>query len=556
MSDYDFAGYVTRFNTKCADGRTIMPSAFSAQDGDVVPLVWQHQHDSAENVLGHMQLERRGDGIYGYGSFNSLEGGAMAKELVEHGDIDSMSIFANQLKQIGGNVTDGKIREVSLVLSGANPGAYIEDVSMGHAEDGNGEAIIYTDAQLAHEDNGGKPVAEDTGIFDNLTDEQIDAIDALLKQSYDDGVDALAEELEDNDEEVEHSGLMNVFDQSMSDQTPTLSHDAIKSIMSDAERIGSLKESFLAHAGDYGIDDIDILFPDARAIQNTPDFVKRRTEWVAGVINGTHHSPFSRIKTIHADITADEARAKGYVTGNRKKEEVFKLMKRAVSSTTIYKKQKLDRKDVVDITSFDVIAWLKAEMRMMLDEEIARAVLVGDGRDASDDDHIDDECIKPIWLDDDFYALHKFEAASAKTHDFIDDVVRGMKDYRGSGQPTMFISPSLLTELLLLKEKDDSYRRLYPTVAELASAMRVSNIVEVPVLEGLSRNDSKNGKVNLQAIVVNLNDYTIGADKGGEVSFFDDFDIDYNQMKYLYETMISGMLTKYQSALVFEKKTA
>lgn len=570
MSEYDFGGYATRTNIRCSDGRTIMPNAFSDNDGETVPLVWQHQHNDAQNILGHAVLENRPDGVYAYGVFNDTESGQNARKLVEHGDIDSLSIFANNLTQRGGDVTNGAIREVSLVLAGANPGAYIDDVAMSQADDGEGEAVIFMGSGLDTESikHEGETMASDGNVFDGLTDEQFDAIDGLLAEAYNNGVDALANELDndenyDNDDEfvdVEHSGMgdrVNVFDNSMDavDALPSLSHAQFDTIMSDAQRIGSLKESVLSHANDYGIKDVDILFPDARAIQNTPEFVKRKTEWVTTVLNGCHHSPFSRIKTIHADITADEARAKGYVTGRKKIDEVIKLSKRSVISTTIYKKQRMDRKDIVDITSFDVIAWLKAEMRLMLDEELARAILVGDGRQQAAEDKIDEECIKPIWKDDDFYALHKVADKSQSYTQLVDDIVRGMADYRGTGRPTLFVPPSVLTELLLIKDESNSNRRLYHTQEELASALRCSSIVEVPVLENQKRTVSAVER-QLTGIAVNLDDYTIGADKGGEISMFDDFDIDYNQQKYLIETFVSGMLTRWQSAIVFEKKTA
>lgn len=582
---FDFSGYATRNDLKCSDGRTIRSGAFKDNDGEIVPLVWQHQHDDPGNVLGHAVLENRKDGVYAYAKFNDTPQAQNARELVKHGDVSSLSIFANKLVQRGGDVLHGMIREVSLVLTGANPGAYIDNVSMAHGEESDSEAIIYTGLEngvtIEHSDHGDAPqeVEEEVGgntttigdVLEGLSPEQLEAVQYMVGSAYQDGANEVLEQYanydndndndndnDDDNDEVEHSGLKrggmrhNVFDNSDGYvDAPTLSHSEIQAICDDAQRCGSFRDAFLAHAQSYGIENIDVLFPDARAISNTPEFVKRRTEWVGGVINGTHHSPFSRIKTLIADITADEARAKGYdVKGKLKKEEVFKLSKRAVEPTTVYKKQKLDRDDVTDITTLDVVAWLKAEMRMMLDEEIARAILVGDGRSLGADDKINEEKIKPIWTDAELYCMHKRVPNAATTADIIDAFTRARGDYRGSGSPTLYIAPSLLTDMLLIK--DANQRRIYATQAELASALRVSNIVEVPVLEGLKRTDS--GKqYPLLGICVDLNDYTVGADQGGQVSMFDDFDIDYNQQKYLIETRISGMLVRPFSAYVLEK---
>lgn len=565
MEKFDFSGWATKANIRCSDGLTIMKDAFKHNDGKVVPLVWNHDHNDPFNVLGHAMLENREDGVYAYCTFNEdTEQGRNAKSLVEHGDVVSLSIFANKLKKQGENVVHGEIREVSLVLAGANPGATIESI-IRHGEESDEDAIIYMnegitlnhaeekaeekeDTKMAEEKKD-KTIAE---VFDTLNEEQKTAVYAIISQVMDD-----SGEEDDNKEEEKPEMKHNVFDSETKNEE-TLSHDAMTTIINDGKRYGSLKESFLAHAEEYGITNIDYLFPEATNLNPTPEFIKREMGWVTTVMNGVHHTPFSRIKSMFADITEDEARAKGYIKGKLKKEEVFSLLKRTTNPTTIYKKQKLDRDDVVDITDFDVIAWLKSEMRMMLDEEIARAILVGDGRLASSDDKINEDCIRPIWKDADLYSIkRKMTVASAAdkdiASDFIDEVVRGMAEYKGSGSPICFMTEALLTECLLLKDKNGI--RIYKDANEIATAMRVSRIVTVPVMEGLTRTVDAD-TLTLKAIVVNLNDYNVGADKGGSINMFDDFDIDYNQQKYLIETRCSGALTKPHSAIVFETKVS
>ena len=565
MEKFDFSGWATKANIRCSDGLTIMKDAFKHNDGKVVPLVWNHDHNDPFNVLGHAMLENRDDGVYAYCTFNEdTEQGRNAKSLVEHGDVVSLSIFANKLKKQGDNVVHGEIREVSLVLAGANPGATIESV-IRHGEESDEDAIIYMnegitlnhaeekaeekeDTKMAEEKKD-KTIAE---VFDTLNEEQKTAVYAIISQVMND-----SGEEDDNEEEEKPEMKHNVFDSETKNEE-TLSHDAMTTIINDGKRYGSLKESFLAHADEYGIKTIDYLFPEATNLNPTPEFIKREMGWVSTVMNGVHHTPFSRIKSMFADITEDEARAKGYIKGKLKKEEVFSLLKRTTNPTTIYKKQKLDRDDVVDITDFDVIAWLKSEMRMMLDEEIARAILVGDGRLPSSDDKINEDCIRPIWKDADLYTIKRtMTVASAAdkdiASDFIDEVVRGMADYKGSGSPICFMTEALLTECLLLKDKNGI--RIYKDVNEIATAMRVSRIITVPVMEGLTRT-SGSDTLTLKAIVVNLNDYNVGADKGGSINMFDDFDIDYNQQKYLIETRCSGALTKPHSAIVLETKVS
>lgn len=575
MERFDFSGWATRNNLKCSDGRTIRKDAFKDNNGQKVPLVWNHQHNEPFNVLGHALLENREEGVYAYCAFNDTEAGQNAKRLVEHGDVSALSIYANQLKQHGGDVIHGSIREVSLVLAGANPGAFIDSIIC-HGEESEEEAIIYTgeDISLSHADNEEmkeeKPM-EDTkkvenktdnktvkDVFDTLTEEQKTVVYALIGQALES-----AGQTDDNDEyddEEDNNMKHNVFDQDEMMQGNVLSHSDMEEIFSDAKRTGSLKESFLAHAvGTYGIDAIDTLFPEPKSMNTPPDFIKRDTNWVAGVINGVHHTPFSRIKSMFANITEDEARAKGYIKGKLKKEEVFTLLKRTTTPTTIYKKQKLDRDDIIDITDFDVVAWIKSEMRMMLDEEIARAILVGDGRLTSDDDHINEANIRPIWKDDDLYTIKtKITVGAAATDDdkakaVIKAAVKSRKNYKGSGNPVLYTTEDFLTNCLLLE--DTQGYRLYKSEQDVATAMRVSRIVTVPVMENLTRIDSESKERTLVGIIVNLNDYNVGADKGGAVNMFDDFDIDYNQQKYLMETRCSGALIKPYSAIALEMVT-
>ena len=571
MEKYDFSGWVTKNNLKCADGRTIMKDAFKHNDGQKVPLVWNHQHNDPNEVLGYVLLHNQDEGVYGYGTFNDTESGQTAKLLVQHGDVNALSIYANQLKQSMSNVTHGNIREVSLVLAGANPGAYIDSIMM-HGEDSEDEAIIYTgeDIEIYHADRDDstskndegskeekKPMTENNDdktigdVFDTLTDEQKTAVYAIIAQVMG---DSETKNDEGGNKEMKH----NVFDNENENQENTLTHDAMNTIIADGKRYGSLKESFLAHAQEYGIESIDWLFPEAKTLNNPPEFIKRDTGWVSGVMSSVSHTPFSRIKSAFADITEDEARAKGYMKGKLKKEEVFSLLKRTTTPTTIYKKQKLDRDDVIDITDFDVVSWLKAEMRMMLDEEIARAILVGDGRLASSDDKINESNIRPIWKDEELYTIRTY-VTKGTTNDetikaFIRAAIKARKDYKGSGNPVLYTTEDVLTDCLLLE--DGMGRPLYESEEKLRTTLRVSKIVTVPVMENLKRTDEINGEVELMGLIVNLKDYNVGADKGGAINMFDDFDIDYNQQKYLIETRCSGALIRPYSAIAIEAKAA
>lgn len=569
---YDFSGWATRNNIKCSDGRTILKDAFKQHDGQTVPLVWNHQHNESANVLGHAVLENRDEGVYAYCTFNDTEAGKNAKLLVEHGDVTALSIYANQLKQKGSNVMHGTIREVSLVLAGANPGAFIDSV-IRHGEFCEDEAVIYTGEELTLQhaddpsdkadekdkkgddevDNNEKTIKD---VVDSMSEEQKNVLYALVGQALE-GKEMAQSAIEENENNIEEDGgeqemKHNVFEGKETENNNVLSHDAMETILKDAKRYGSLKESFLAHADSYGIKDIEWLFPDAKNVNTPPDFIKRDDSYVQKVMRGVHHVPFSRIKSMHADITADQARAKGYIKGKLKKEEVFTLLKRTTSPTTIYKKQKLDRDDVVDITDFDVVAWLKMEMRMMLDEEIARAILVGDGRSSSDDDKINEMCIRPIASDADLYCVKApVSVAAAATEDdiakaFIRTVIKSRKEYKGSGSPTLFTTEDVITNCLLLEDKNG--RVIYDTVDKLATALRVKEIVAVEVMEGAKTKVNEVEKP-LMAIMVNLVDYYVGADKGGAINMFDDFDIDYNQQKYLMETRCSGALVKPYSAV-------
>jgi len=577
----DFSGWATKAGIKCADGRTIMAEAFKHQDKMTVPLVWQHTHNNPENVLGHAILEARGEGVYCYGFFNDTPSGQQARALVHHKDIESLSIFANKLIERSKQVFHGVIREVSLVISGANPGAVIDNIAIAHG-DGNveeldDEAIIYMGLPLEDEnedeDERVEHAADDTvqDIFNTLTDEQKDvvyfmigaAIEAAsggdLKQSAvddeDDEQQSASNENDESDEtnnseNIEHQDqegitMANVFERgSATAQKATLTHSELNTIVEDAKKLGSFKESFLKHAVEYGIENIDVLFPDAKAISNAPELIARRQEWVNKVLAGARKTPFSRIKTVSADITHDQARAKGYVKGNLKKEEWFALAKRVTTPTTIYKKQKLDRDDIIDITDLDVVAFLKGEMRLMLDEEIARAVLVGDGREVDDDDKISEANIRPIAHDDDFFAHRVVIPANTGSEALVESMLRSRTKYRGTGTPSLYCTEDLLTDLLLGKDKMG--RRYYMNIEELKTALRVNEIITVDVMEDQTADGG-----NLLAVLVNMADYTMGADRGGSVSLFDDFDIDYNQYKYLIETRMSGALTKFKSALVF-----
>lgn len=651
---FDCSGWATRADMLCSDGRTIRKNAFEECDGKTVPVVWNHEHNNPNAVLGHALLENRSDGVYSYIAFNNTDAGQNAKLLVQHGDVDRLSIYANKLKQRGGDVIHGVIREVSLVLAGANPGAVIDTV-MAHGEDSEEEGVIYSGEfienvePLFHADkdenegeskddeakkekgepemaektkttketpnnNGEKTVAD---VFNTLTEEQKKVVYALIGQALEDAdaksgktddakdeketkdevkhsKDAAAANEDDDSEEtvadvfntltdkqkqvvyaligqaLEDAGVdmdeeddeengggnntmkHNVFDQETNTQDQeVLSHSEMEEIFTEAKRNGSLADTVLQH----GITNIDYMFPDAKTIDNVPGFIKREDDWVAGVMAGVHKTPFSRIKSIFANITADEARAKGYIKGNQKVDEVFSMLKRTTTPTTIYKKQKLDRDDVIDITDFDVVAWLKTEMRMMLDEEIARAILVGDGRNQSSNDKINEQNIRPIWTDDDVYTVKaeipitKATTADEKAKAFIKACIKSRKNYRGSGNPVMYMSEDMLTDCLLLE--DVNGRVIYDTVEKLATTLRVTKIVTVPVMEGLKRVKTTNTHF-LAGIYVNLNDYNVGADKGGAVSMFDDFDIDYNAQKYLIETRCSGAMTKPYGAVALE----
>nr|DAV33658.1 MAG TPA: major capsid protein [Caudoviricetes sp.] len=568
----DFSGYATKSGVLCSDGRIIGQGAFAHQDNHKVPLLYGHDHKDPTNIVGHALLHSRNDGMYAECSLNDTMAAQNLGKQVKHGDLNSLSIFANDLRHDGTTVTFGNIREVSLVLAGANREAKIDAVYITHGDGFSDEvedaAIIQFGELLTHgeaEDSSDSDDDDETiqDIVDSMTEKQQNAVAYLVTQALEDSGPA-EKKSEESSDKAEHSAdkpqegstlTHNIF-QGGATQAPsqTLTHDQFMTVMKSAQdRHIKLSESFLAHANDYGIKDINTLFPDAKTLWNTPEFISRRMEWVAGVLNGTRHAPFTKIKTILADITADNARAKGYKTGTKKKDEVFTLLHRITHPQTIYKKQKLDRDDILDITDFDVVAWIKGEMRLMLDEEIARAILVGDGRQVTDDDKIKEENIRPIWKDDELYSYKVQVDKDAKPDACVEAMIRGLDDYRGSGNPTMYAPSKFVTDLLL--QKDQIGRRLYETEAALASAIGVSKIVRVPVMEKLEREvDTK--KYDLKAIVVNLQDYTTGTNKGGQISFFDDFDLDFNQEKYLLETRMSGALVRPGSAMVLEMAQA
>ena len=613
VKGYDFAGWVTRNDVQCADGRVIRHGAFKDQDGQYVPLVWMHQHGGIQNVLGKVLLQDRPEGTYGYGSLNDTESADIARAILKHDDVTSMSIYANQLTRRGNEVVHGTIREVSLVLAGANPEAKIDEVIV-HG-DGLSDDELYLfnaeDNTLRHSDTADiefEPVddivvhaddSKEDSVADNNDNKKSDDSTATDGKDEKDTNDMTVEDVvatmnedqktalyylvgqalqnkdkvdsdsktDDSDEEdaVKH----NVFDSASGADTndDVIVHDALNSIITEAKQGYSMRRVFneyvesndngeaIAHAATYGVDPVDYLFPEAKTTTNTPEFIKRDTGWVSQLMSRVHHTPFSRIKSVFADITADEARARGYMKGKLKKEEVFTLLKRTTTPTTIYKKQKMDRDDVIDITDFDVIAWLKGEMRMMLDEEIARAVLIGDGRPTSDDDHISEEHIRPIWKDAELYTINSvIELEGSETEDdiaksFIRTAIKSRKDYKGSGNPILFTTEDFLTNMLLLEDKIG--HPLYDSVEKLATKLRVSQIVTVEVMEDVTRSvDAKTR--TLMGIIVNPADYNIGADRGGAVNMFDDFDIDYNQQKYLIETRCSGALIKPYSAIAIE----
>lgn len=651
----DFSGYVTRNDLRCTDGRVIRKNAFADNNGNVVPLVWQHDHSDPENILGNVKLENRPDGVYGYGTFNDSARALAAREAVRHGDIESMSIYANHVRQDDmGNVSHGNIKEVSLVLSGANPGAFIDQVSLVHGDRVDhldDEAIIYVGDPFSHSDDDAdeepsvEPEPDDdqdvahadgddssesssddaksdetvADVWDTFTDEQKNVVYAMIGAvlSGDSGKtieQADADDTDESDDDTDGKTIGDVWDslnekqknvayaliasaleddqdegesdsdesgqndnteaaQSAEDEGDTIMHNAFEqnsaapsgvdeflhsdemaAVFADARRGGRLSEAVIAHAQNYGIENIDMLFPDARAIRNTPDFYKRRTEWVNTVLNGTSHVPWSRIKSAYADLTEDEARAKGFTldrnNNKRKMDEIISVAKRETTPQTIYKKQRLDRDDILDITDFDVVAWMKQEMRIMLDEEVARAILVGDGRSAGAEDKIRETNVRPIAFDDEMYTIPVTLPKSYTTSQLIDLVTTSLVDYEGSGSPTLFAEPSFIASMMV--DRDQIGHRQYRNRAELADALGVTSIIDVPVMKGAKDSDGN----ELKALIVNLRDYTVGSDRGGQVSMFDDFDLDYNQQKYLMETRVSGALTRLKSAIaVFAPKS-
>lgn len=574
VSNYDFAGYATKNDIQCSDGRIIRHNAFADQDGQTVPLVWNHDHMAADNVLGHAVLENRDEGVYAYCTLNNTKQGINARELVQNGDICALSIYANQLKQNGPDVIHGAIREVSLVLAGANPGAKIDFV-MAHSDDSDpDEGIIYNDSEgleLAHADSENakeektmeenKQSTEKTvkDVIESMTEEQKNVTYALIGEAIEDTKKELLgdkyEEGTKEDKTVKHNAFEN--ENIEKNEGEELTHSEFVEIMNDAKRKGSVKDAFLEH----GITNVGNLFPEHQAVSRVPEVVDRDQTWVGQVMRSVKHTPFSRVKSFYANITADEARAKGYIKGKQKVEEVITALKRTTDPQTIYKLQKMDRDDVVDITDFDVIAWLKAEMRGKLDEEIARAILVGDGRSSSSEDKIDPLKIRPVYGDDATYTIKRTLARAAGADDyafakaFIKDIVRSRKDYKGSGNPVLYTTEDMLTNMLLIE--DTTGRVIYDTIEKLKTALRVSDIVTVPVMENISREDTgAKKKYNLLGVLVNLADYNVGADKGGAVNMFDDFDIDYNKMKYLIETRCSGALVKPYSAVSFEEEVS
>ena len=562
----DFSGYATKAGLKCSDGRTIMPGAFKHQDKAKVPLVWQHGHTDPENVLGHAILENREDGVYTYGFFNGSAKAVHAKGLLDHKDITMLSIWANELVERAGKVLHGAIREVSLVLSGANPGALIENVTIRHSDGSDDtlddEAIIYSGLELEHatgddenDDNDDTNDADEETVqevYDSMSDKQKQVLHFMLGQALSETADLQQDNVDDDSANSDQEGstmTRNVFEKGDQEtSSPVLSHADVEGIVADATKNGSLKQAVENYALAHGINQIDTLFPEATALTTAPEFYSRRTEWVNSVLNGARKSPFSRVKTHWADLTYDDARAKGYITGEVKKEQFFATARRETSPQTVYKKQKLDRDDILDITDFDVVAWMKGEMRVMLDEEIARAILIGDGRPVDDEDKILEDRIRPIATDDPIFTIQVLAdvqgVAPAGAGNLVDAVIAYRSLYRGTGLPTMYTNERLIAQFMLMK--DTLGRRIYSSLDQVASEMRVSAIVPVEVFDD---------DPTLHAIIVNMNDYNIGADKGGQVSLFDDFDIDYNQYKYLIETRLSGALVKLKSAIVIREGT-
>lgn len=590
MADkFDFSGYATKFNTLCSDGQRIMRGAFDGNP-NIVPMVWQHMHNDPDNVLGHCVLENRDDGVFAYGKFNDSPKAKQAKLLVQHGDINAMSIWANQLKRIGSDITHGVIREISLVLAGANPGALIENVSISHSDGSisecDDEAVIYTDQfisdeEIVHKDSSGETVEK---VFNTLNDKQKDVVYAIIGSLIDDedaehSDDSGENSMEHSDNKEEDTVKINAFEKNAQNDAKNrnyLSHSDFMKIAEDAKKCGSFKQAYegyisdnhIAHAmpevadgtagTDYGINNLDVLFPEYRNISETPEVIKRDDAWVAGVIGGARKVPFSKIRTMSVDITEDIARARGYKKGHLKKEEVIKMAKRTTGPCTVYKKQRMDRDDIIDITSFDVVAFLKREMQMMLREEIARQILVSDGRDAGSDDKIDDQCIRPIYKEEEFYAYHvELDMPEQTPNDenyaewvaLIDSILLAMVDYNGSGSPVLYTTKEIHTRMRMIRDRLG--RKLYSSESELCDALGVTRIVDVPVMK-----DMKDKETNkpLYGIIVDMRDYTIGMNRGGETTFFDDFDIDYNQYRYLYETRMSGALTKSDCAVILEGK--
>lgn len=566
VEGYDFCGWATKNDLLCTDGRTIRDNAFAEQDGEKVPIVWGHNHNSVKDVLGHAILENvPGKGVRMYGFLNDTEEGKHAKESVKHGDVTKLSIYANRLKQNGGDVLHGVIREVSLVLAGANPGATIDCV-MAHGDDYDDAMVVESEdfelresatPEILHNDEaqeGDEMSHEDETIedvFNTLNDKQKEAVYALI---------GFIQESDGKDEDMKH----NVFDTDEKEEKNVLSHAEELEIFADAKKFGSLRDAVLAHAAmdsngnvvDYGVADLEYLFPDAKALNNEPDFIKRDTDWVAKFKGAAKKVPFSRIKTTHANITEEDARALGYIKGKRKKEEVFTLLKRKTDPQTIYKKQKADRDDISDITSFSYVNFIRKEMDGMLDEEVARAGLVGDGRSASSEDHISHDHIRPIWTDEDLYTIKTLVSINSgatqdqKTTAIIEQIIRARKNYKGSGNPTFFTTDDFITDCLLIKDSMGHY--MYDDISKVATKLRVKEIVPVPVMENLTR--VVNGVTrNLVGILVNPADYAYGADEGGKKSFFEQFDIDFNQEKYLLESRCSGALIKPFSAIAVEQ---
>lgn len=568
---YDFGGYATKYNLKCTDGRTIKSGAFKHMDGTKIPMVWQHGHNDVNNVLGHAVLEHRDDGVYAYGYFNDTTGGQTAKKAVLHKDVVALSIFANKLVEKSKLVHSGEIRELSLVLSGANPGAFIDNVTMAHGDgevyESEDEVIISSmspiefkvieEEAITHADAAKDKTVAD--VVESMSDEQKQVMYALIAQALSETGGSAAQ----SNSEGETFMKRNVFENEDKNDGPTLTHAQLEefagAVFADMPKLGSFKAAFLAHAGTYGIGsdrtNLALLFPDAHAVDSEPGFDTRRMSWVAAWMSQTKHSPFSRIKKLWADLTADAARAKGYITGAQKVEQVFPILKRVTTPTTVYKKQKLDRDDIVDITDFNVVAWMWRELRFMLDEEVARAALVGDGRVYGvDADAINPSAIRPIYGDDPLFVHYlTLPAATVDWIDVMDAILGARVNYKGSGTPNFYTTNAVLTGMLLVR--DTTNRRLFRTVAEVAAELRVAEIIEVEVLEGVTRSAGAPATTrNLLGIMVNPRDYTYGADKGGQVSTFDQFDIDYNQEKYLIETRLSGSLLDPRSALVVERQ--